>query len=352
MIAKITPKVAIDGIIFSLQRHGGITVYIQQLLAVLSSQKDISAELMLESPLQQIIQTYSAKVSTMERSARWLERFRRCRVPSLANVFHSSYYRLPDNSTVPSVVTVHDFIYERFRRGPQRWIHSAQKQAAIRQAQAIICISESTKDDLLEWVGVRNDQSLHVIHNGVSPLFRPIEHNPPNKPFALFVGERRGYKNFKLALLALAHIPDLELHCVGGGGFRASEFLGLSEPIRKRVRHLGFLSDEDLNKAYNQAVCLLYPSQYEGFGIPVVEAMRAGCPVVSINCKAVLEVGGDALESAEDEDPKALAESIKRLFGPAHRKARIERGLQRAQLFDWKTCHEQTVNIYRMLGQS
>lgn len=69
-----------------------------------------------------------------------------------------------------------------------------------------------------------------------------------------------------------------------------------------------FVTDDDLNLAYNQALCLIYPSSYEGFGIPVVEAMRAGCPVVSIECKAVIEVGGDALERAEAEDSKALAE--------------------------------------------
>jgi mannosyltransferase len=341
--------VCIDGIIFSLQRYGGITVYFRELLGHLAVAQ-LPAKLTVDGPLLQNLEDCPSAVSIENRSARHLERFRPCRLPSSATVFHSSYYRLPEDRAVPTVVTVHDFIYERFRRGPPRWIHSAQKQAAIRQAHAIICISESTKDDLLEWVGVRDDQSLHVIHNGVGSLFRPIEVNSPRQPFALFVGERRGYKNFALALAALAHIPDLELHCVGGGAFRAADFEGVSEDVRMRVRHLGFVSDIELNAAYNQAVCLLYPSQYEGFGIPVAEAMRAGCPVVSINCKAVLEVGGDALERIEGEDPRALAECVKRLFGPSHRKTKIEAGLQRAQLFDWEKCHRQTVNIYRLLG--
>lgn len=341
--------VCIDGIIFSLQRYGGISVYFKELLGYLAVAR-LPATLTLDEPTVQNLEDCPSAVTIENRGARHLERFRPCRVPSSATVFHSSFYRLPDDRAVPSVVTVHDFIYERFRKGPQRWIHSAQKQAAIRQAQVIICISESTKDDLQEWVGVRANQSLHVIHNGVSPLFHSIEVNSPSQPFVLFVGERRGYKNFALALDALSYLSDLELHCVGGGAFRATDFIGVSESVRKRVRHLGFVSEKELNEAYNKAVCLLYPSQYEGFGIPVVEAMRAGCPVVSINCKAVLEVGGEALEKTEGEDPRALAECVKRLFGPDHRKIKIEAGLQRAQLFDWEQCHRQTVNIYRMLG--
>lgn len=341
--------ICIDGIIFSLQRHGGITVYFRELLGYLAATR-LPATVTVDEPTLQTLEECPNDLLIENRAARHLERFRPCRVPSTATVFHSSYYRLPDKRTVPSVVTVHDFIYERFRRGPQRWIHSAQKQAAIRQAQAIICISESTKDDLLEWVGVRDGQSLHVIHNGVSQLFHPIEVNTPSHPFALFVGERRGYKNFALALAALAHIPDIELHCVGGGAFQATEFDGVPEAVRSRVRHLGFVSDEELNKAYNQAVCLLYPSQYEGFGIPVAEAMKAGCPVVSVNCKAVIEVGGEALERLEDEDPVALAKAVERLREPSYRQHRISAGLQRAEIYDWTLCHAQTLEVYRSLA--
>jgi mannosyltransferase len=87
-------------------------------------------------------------------------------------------------------------------------------------------------------------------------------------------------------------LPDFELHCVGGGPLQPSELAGIPDSVIRRVRHVGFVDDETLNELYNQAVCLLYPSSYEGFGIPVVEAMRAGCPVVSVACKAVMEVGG------------------------------------------------------------
>jgi mannosyltransferase len=278
------------------------------------------------------------------------ERFRNCTTSENAILFHSSYYRRSSRSDIPTVVTVHDFIYERFRSGPAKWVHMWQKHAAIRQAQSLICISESTRDDLMHFVGVRSDQTVHVIPNGVSNTFAPVAVLPAARPFVLFVGERRGYKNFSLMLAGLEHLPDLELHCVGGGPLRDEEFTGYSPNLRARVRHLGFVTDDKLNFAYNQAVCLVYPSRYEGFGIPVVEAMKAGCPVVSVNCKAVIEIGGDALERLEQEDPLALAAAVLRLCEPSHRAQRVSAGLQRATMYDWGRCHDQTLSVYRSLS--
>ena len=340
--------ITIDGIIFSLQKHGGISVYFRELLNYLAVSR-VTSQLSIEEPVIQHPDASPKYLTIDSRSSRRLERFRTCRVNAGASVFHSSYYRQPSRANVPTVVTVHDFIYERFRSGPALLVHTWQKHAAIRQAQSVICISESTRDDLMKFVGIRSDQNLHVIPNGVSNLFQPISVNQPQCPFILFVGDRRGYKNFKLVLAGLSQLPGMELHCVGGGPLRDDEFSATSPAVRQRVRHLGFVSDEVLNVAYNQAVCLVYPSRYEGFGIPVVEAMRAGCPVVSVNCKAVLEVGGDALERLLEEDPMALAQAVIRLCVPAYRSQRVAAGLQRAKIYDWGRCHEQTLAVYRSL---
>ena len=343
-------SIAIDGIIFSLQRHGGISVYFRELLQFLAARQEAVA-LTLELPLQQAMPVEATLACDLK--ARWLERYRSARVPADASVFHSSYYRLPANRTLPTVVTVHDFIYERFRRGPARWVHVVNKHAAIRSARAVICISESTRQDMLQYVGEIPGQVVHVIHNGVSPRFRPLPVDPTKSagaPFALFVGERRGYKNFKLALQALDLLPDVELHCVGGGAIAAEELDGVPAATAARVRHLGYVTDEELNAHYNKALCLLYPSRYEGFGIPVVEAMRAGCPVVCIECAAVLEVGGNALVIAKAADPVALAEAVGSVMEPATRAVLSQAGLQVSQRYDWARTHEQTLAVYRQLG--
>lgn len=338
----------IDGVVFSLQRQGGIGAYFQHLLSYLSKHQE-PATVLLEEPLLQDVEATDQHIILSRRSARPMERYRHCRVPSTATVFHSSYYRLPSQRDIPTVVTVHDFIYERFRHGLRQWAHTLQKNAAIRAAQSVICVSEATKQDLLEYVGETPDQVIHVIHNGVSEVFRNLSLEPSSTPFVLFVGLRGDYKNFRLVLEALAFLPDLELHCVGGGAIRSDELKGVSQSVAKRVRHLGFVTDEELNILYNRAQCLVYPSSYEGFGIPVVEAMRAGCPVVCSDCKAVLEVGKNALTVVPEADPCAMADAILKTTS-SERSSLIQKGLSVAQGYSWEATHSQTLAVYRSLG--
>jgi mannosyltransferase len=342
--------IAIDGIIFSLQRQGGISVYFQKLLEYLKSQR-VQAVLTLENPAKQE-ECWYVGVSVMRRRARLLERYRSCRVSPDTSVFHSSYYRRPDDGNLPVVVTVHDFVYERYAKGLKRWVHMHQKHAAIRAAQAVICVSEATRQDLMEFVGEIPGQAVHVIHNGVSEVFRPLSLASAPAPYVLYVGERRGYKNFMRVLAAMEFLPDLELHCVGGGDLRAEELVAAPASARHRIRHLGFVTDEALNEHYNRALCLVYPSSYEGFGIPVAEAMRAGCPVVSTQCKAVLEVGGDALTVAADADPRALADAVLRLTNVEYRNQVVSTGFEISRRFSWDRTHEGTLDVYRSLGAS
>lgn len=348
-------RLHIDGIIFSLQHHGGISVYFRELLSRFTLQHQ--ATLTIEQPVKHPIDAATLSgVRQVELVARSLERLRKARVPGAEKptVFHSTYYRQPERSSQPTVVTVHDFVYQRFVRGPRGWMRRWLMNGGITHAQHIICISEVTRQDLLEFSPVRADQQVSVIHNGVSAVFRPLslghagESSPTARPFMLFVGQRAGYKNFRLALQALESLPDLELHCVGGGDLQPEELDGISEATLARVRHLGFVDDEQLNALYNHAYCLLYPSAYEGFGIPVLEAMQAGCPVVSVDCKAVVEVGGPALLVAEDaSDPMALVSAIRQLEASGRRAELRDMGIARSGQFSWDKCFEQTMNVYR-----
>ena len=342
-------SVVIDGIIFSLQRHGGISVYFHQLLARLR-RDGVRAGLTLDGPTLQRAPEAGGSVTVEQRPARLLERYRRSRLGRSGSLFHSSYYRVPQQPGYPTVVTVHDFTYERCVRGPRRWVHSAQKYAAIRQAQAVICVSEATREDLLELVGVRAGQQVHVVHNGVAHVFRPASQPDAERPFVLFVGQRGGYKNFRLVAQAMNKLPDIELSCVGGGALDPHELQGLPEATRKRIRHLGFVDDNTLNRLYNQAICLVYPSSYEGFGIPVVEAMKAGCPVVCIQCKAVVEIGGNALSIAEP-DPAALANAIAAVASSPARATLAQAGLEVAKAYDWERTYRSTLQVYGSVAE-
>lgn len=339
----------LDGIVFSLQPHGGISVYFHELIKRLRRDA-VPTLLTLDGTLRQAAPPGGSAVETLVRPARLLERYRNCRVPPGTSpaVFHSTYYRRPSQAT-PSLVTVHDFTYERFARGPRRWTHSAQKLAAIRAADAVMCVSQATMDDLMEFVGLRPGQQGHVLHNGVSESFRSQSVAAAGCPFALYVGQRGGYKNFALALRAMQHVPDLELVCVGGGAFTADEMSEAPGSVRQRLRHAGFVSDAQLNTLYNQAQCLVYPSRYEGFGIPVAEAMRAGCPVVSIDCKGVRETGGDALTIAEDE-ASAFALAIGLTAEASHRAEKVSRGHALAARYTWEANYQATRALHRKLA--
>ena len=341
-------RIVIDGIIFSLQQHGGISVYFQQLIARLRRDSVESGPKRWTETLRDIPASGGA-LKVIRRSARPAERYRPARSILDGSVFHSSYYRLPSHPRIPSVVTVHDFTYERCLRGPRRWIHSAQKFAAIRAAQAVICVSESTREDLLELVGVKPSQRVYVIHNGVDAGFQPTDEPPAGQSFILFVGQRGRYKNFRLVAEALTCLPDLQLFCVGGGALDQQELRGLPDTTRHRIRHLASVENHELNRLYNQALCLVYPSSYEGFGIPVVEAMKAACPVVCIPCKAVIEVGKNALCVSAPE-PAALARKIDTLASSKIRVALTQAGLEIAKSYDWERTYRETLQVYESVA--
>lgn len=345
--------IQIDGIIFSLQKYGGISVCFRELLKRVHKVDD-QIQLTLETPaVQTAVVQETSGIKILERKARFCERYRDCRVErsSGSDIFHSSYYRNPSDSKMPTVVTVHDFVYERMRSGMSKHVHHYQKMAAIARAQAIICVSESTRQDLLEFGSLRSGQIVSVVHNGVSSAFYPLpkaSELSTARPYVLYVGQREGYKNFNLALRALECLPEVELLCVGGGPLVETEFESLSSANRSRVVHAGCVEESRLNELYNNAVCLLYPSSYEGFGIPVVEAMRAGCPVVSTACRAVMEVGGDALCIAEP-DGKAIAETVSRIAFGRERETIRQRGYGIAARYSWDVNFERIFEVYQTL---
>lgn len=336
-----------DGIIYSLQRHGGITVYFNELLQRMKAEAAGDCRVVLHQGSAVNVELMPAGYET--RPVRLAERYRRCPVPAQASLFHSSYYRLPDRR-VPVVTTVHDFIYERFASGPRKWLHSLQKFVAIRASHAVICISESTRSDLLRFLPDIRPERLHVVHNGVSNAFHPLSADAMPKgaarPYVLFVGARSGYKNFLPLVQAMSSLRDLDLVCIGGGALTPLESELVQRELGGRFAHHMGVSDSHLNQFYNGAFCLAYPSAYEGFGIPVLEAMRAGCPVVAMNSSSIPEVAGGAAQLLPEASPEALQAAISRLDQSGQREHYRQLGLQRATLFSWDRTFAETRKVY------
>lgn len=343
-------QVILDGIIYSLQRQGGISVYFDELRTHLAESGVDHRVLLFGSAFNGSRAEFGQGRSYR---ARVFERYRKCPIEyrnTEGSVFHSSYYRIPSRQ-MPSVVTVHDFVYEKYISGPARIVHNWQKGMAIDRASAIICISESTKKDLLKFFPHSASKRIFVIPNGVSEVFQRDFDVIRDRSLILFVGKRDGYKNFTTLAKALCHLPTYRLVCIGGGPISEGELAEISEDVACRISYGGLVSSSELNRYYNMAHCLVYPSLYEGFGLPVIEAMRAGCPVVSSNCEAVVEVGGEALTIAADMCPESLAAAVRKLEDPEYYKQHVESGYTRSAYYSWKRCHSATLEVYRSVSE-
>jgi glycosyltransferase involved in cell wall biosynthesis len=251
----------------------------------------------------------------------------------------------------PAVVTIHDLSFERH---PQlmgrrdRIVFRTMVPRSVRQAARVLAVSEWTKRDLIDHYGLPADKIV-VTPNGVDTLFRPGT-GPEGTPYALFVGTLQPRKDPIAALEAVALAnADLRLVLVGpdkGLGDearRAASRLGLNG----RVEFAGHVAKQELAKLYRGAVCLVFPSLYEGFGLPVVEAMASGTPVVAAASGSIPEVAGDAAVLVDPGDPVALAGGIERAI--ADRERLVRAGLERARHYSWAETATRTLAVYREL---
>ncbi|EBO7750257.1 glycosyltransferase family 4 protein [Salmonella enterica] len=281
------------------------------------------------------------------RRARLFERYRCFKTRSTdqeCNIFHSTYYRFPKDNNFPVVTTVHDFTYELYMRGIRKTIHSLQKNRAIQNSDSIICVSQNTAKDLLNFCDV-DDKKIHVIYNGVSEAYKYL--NLEEEEFILFVGARAGYKNFELAVKAVAKLSKMKLKIVGGGTLSNSEIKLLTEYLDDKYEYLGKITNEHLNILYNTAYCLIYPSEYEGFGIPLLEAMRAGCPVIAVNRSSIPEVVGNSAILVDRVSIDSLFSALLRV--PLNRNELRYKGLLQSQKFSWDKCFSETYDLYKSL---
>jgi mannosyltransferase len=338
-----------DGIIEKLQQSGGVSVYFQELTKRIENCSLKANYLNYSGGTSFVV---PPKFNVINSNSRLLERYRDVDLSSLAledsTLFHSSYYRLPKGNGSKVVTTVHDFTYEKYISGSKLMIHKWQKYRAIKSSDIVICVSENTASDLLEYCPIDKNK-IRVVYNGVSDDYFHISESK-NLNVIIFVGSRAKYKNFDLAVLAVSLTDDFELHIVGGGALTQQEVATLEKYLPNRYRWLGYLANDELNSVFNSAHCLLYPSSYEGFGIPILEAMRAGCPVISSNKSSIPEVAGNAAILIGSLNPHDYKDAILNLNIISGRSDYVSKGLEQAKKFSWDKCFSETLSIYNELN--
>lgn len=367
-------RIAYDSNIFTMQKYGGVSRYMVRLgeeLCKLGNDVEVFGWLHKNR--------YLAESSTLRTRMRCVDDFpprtRRfahhlgdliadLRMASWRpDIIHESFChkRRVGPAKTPRVCTIHDLIHFKFPkfRGRLNRIPEYQ-QTTIDRCDAVICVSESTKRDLLECLTV-DPAKVHVVHHGFehardrSPLHpeeKVLLEDLTSAPYLLYVGARDGYKNFQGFLKALAMSQSgRELRVIAFGGSRLS-----AEEV-SLVRQLGFEtgevrqcggSDALLCALYRSAEAFVYPSLYEGFGFPPLEAMAEGCPVISSSVSSMPEVIGDAAEFFDPASTEAMAAALDTVIqSESRRKDLRELGAQRIQCFPWSACAVKTEQIYQ-----
>jgi glycosyltransferase involved in cell wall biosynthesis len=365
-------RVLYDNHIFNMQRYGGISRYVSELIAGISQLPNVQVEFPVRythnSYLLSDRERYGVKplprkgapfrgFITSRRMRANYEAFRHTASGGEFEIYHPTYHdrhvleSLPDR---PFVLTIHDMIHEVF---PELFsdadeVIDAKRQLA-RKAARIIAGSENTKRDIIRHLGV-SEERIRVVYYAESVGGAAKDRKPdiPEK-YLLFVGNRGLYKNFRLFAEAIVPLlsEDRDLHLVAAGAapFNEDELRYLDDlGIRRQVNHVLFHTDGQLAELYRGALCFAFPSRYEGFGIPTLEAFACDCPVLLAEAGSLPEVAGDAAVYFDPERAESISEATRRVLADESLRAElIRKGRERLEAFSWQKVCDQTVDVYR-----
>jgi len=352
--------IAFDNIIFSLQRSGGVSRFWSMIIKPYIG--DAHTIFMEKYDFNKNMYRQDMDVTPVFRD-RW--QFIPSRVAQYFNVnlrffddefvFHSSYFRVNKVGGCKNVTTVHDLMYEKFGSGIGKNLHLRQKEDALRQSDVIVCVSEHTRKDLYYHYPFCEDKRVLIIPNGVDDFNRlQLEQGlfdkfdiGLTKPYFIYIGHRGKYKGFDL-IHDVLDIVEGELQCVVvGNPFTTNELETIFQRgHQNQIINIGKVSDYELNQLYCQAYFLFFPSLYEGFGIPPLEAMSSGCPVLASNRSSVPEVIGDAGILFDPSDIFTLKEGLLRIHQSDIRDQLIYLGIKRSKKYSWNFATEAYAKLY------
>ena len=253
-----------------------------------------------------------------------------------------------------SVVTIHDVSYayvpnEFLKKDLYQLIHWTR--SSVEKASEIIAVSETTKNDLIKQYGI-NEKKVRVIHNGYTAPVGTAKRKKDQQPYILYVGTLQPRKNIITLIEAFERLhtlhPEFRLKLAGKKGWMYESTIEAahSSSAASAIDFLGYVSDEQKQELYANASCFVLPSLYEGFGIPLLEAMSNGCPVIAADSSSLPEVGGDACLYFNPHQSDSLFNGLNRLISDSSLShSLIKKGYVRASQFSWASCADKTLDI-------
>lgn len=355
-------KIFLDNIIYSKTLNGGVSNYWFELTKFLIEQQNIELTFFEDDKAKLNFHRKELSISPSEivstPNTPVLSRLMPIKHQTGEEfIYHSSYFRkLSGAKNQIEITTVYDFIHNYYSSFLNRTVHNNLKFNAIKRSKGIICISHNTYNDLKKFCPPKLNQKVEVIHVGVSDDYYPILDFKPKgtilekynleTDYILFIGGRTNYKNFDFAASIVNHNKKLKLAIVGGGSLTEKEKQLFSDEALQRVTFIQSAKNSELNILLNHATALLYPSSYEGFGIPVVEAMRAGCPVIGLNNSTINEVASQSALLLDKLDIAQFEEHIQNLKNDDFREKVIQSGLEESKRYSWEKSSRETFEFY------
>lgn len=384
-------KILYDHQIFTIQHYGGISRYFCELMDRYSQNTEIDFRLALRysqndhlSQMPQLNAFWTQRNNFFSDSRFFSDLQKKIHINALNHIFnnqnesisclkisdfdifHPTYYDpyfLKYLGKRPYILTIYDMIHEQY---PSNFDHRdttrARKKLLAENAKKIIAISESTKADIVKFLNIDPGNieviplasSLHLKRKPEG-TFMERENNLPEK-YLLFIGNRFGYKNFLFMVEALFPVfrnhEDLHLLCAGGGKFQGPEVEVLRKlNLTSRVRNYP-ADDTTLLQLYKNACAFVFPSLYEGFGIPILEAFSCGCPAVLSNTSSFPEVGGTAALYFDPVDKMSLIHAIERILSDKGLRGEMKiRGFEQARSFSWEKTAAKTKEVYEVASE-
>lgn len=352
--------------IFSAQKYGGISRYFVELIKHIPPEHaniTVFAGIYINEYIKNMPYITGIKIPSLK----YTSRLRRV-INSLLQNYHLSeynnetithqtyYYPFVPGKNVKYVITVYDMIHELlpeyFSSNSVEYLY---KKQCCERADKIIAISNSTKNDLVRLFDI-DPGKIDVIYLGTSLIESYLDSNDDiiNKPYLLYVGLRDGYKNFNGLLRAFSKSNLLKRYfqiiCFGGGPFKVEEKAAFKELGVSQLVHQTSGSDSNLANIYKHARTLICPSLYEGFGLPLLEAMSLGCPVICSNLSSLPEIVGNAGIYFDPNDIDSIQNALENsLFNDKLLKNMTEEGFKRSLKFNWDKCARETLALYQSL---
>ncbi|HUD43921.1 MAG TPA: glycosyltransferase family 1 protein [Patescibacteria group bacterium] len=371
--------IAIDGNEANVKKRVGVSEFAFELLAQLTKIKDQGSSInvyLKESPLKDFpIEDKNWQYSIFGPKKLWTQLalpahlFLQLKKP---DVFFTPSHYAPRFSPCPTVISIMDLAYIHF---PQLFAKKDLYQLqnwtkySVKNASKIITISQSSKHDILNIYGVA-EEKVAVIYPGIKPLVSLTPHVYPmqelkikyaiSQNFLLFVGTLQPRKNIARLIEAFSQLKkskdkELQLVIVGKKGWLYEEILAAPEKfgVSESVKFLEFVSDDELAILYSNAKCFVFPSLYEGFGLPVLEAMQHDCPVITSNVSSLPEAGGDAALYVDPLDVEDMAKKIEKVLNDSNlRKEMIKKGREQVKKFSWEKAAKETLDVLQSVARN